>query len=82
MCFLKTQFHDFLGKFDQLQFDLVIPQNCNSPLVNPVINLKQKALSNAQYIRRDDGNKSCPSIKRQCSPCGKSLQSPVFEPYL
>ena len=50
---LTDRFNDFVGKYDNLQLELVILKNCNSLLVNHIINLERNALSNAQHIRRE-----------------------------
>ena len=50
---LTDRFDDFASKYDKLQSELVISRNCNSLLVNRIINLERSALSNAQYIRKE-----------------------------
>ena len=50
---LTDRFDDFVGKYEKLQSELVISWNCNSLIVNRLINLERNALSNAQYIRRE-----------------------------
>ena len=64
---LEDRFDDFIGKYEKLQSELVISENCNSLLVNHIINLERNALSNAQYIRKEMlGKKSCSSFNKQC----------------
>ena len=50
---LIDQLIDFVGKYEKLQSELVISKNCNSLLVNRIINPERNTLSNAQYIRRE-----------------------------
>ena len=50
---LTDRFDDFVDKYEKLPSELVISWNCNSLLVNRIINLERNALSNAQYIRRE-----------------------------
>ena len=50
---LTDWFDDFVGKYNKLQSELIISKNCNSSLVNRIINLERNALSNTQCIRRE-----------------------------
>ena len=50
---LPERFDEFVGKYEKSQSELVISKNCNSLLVNRIINLERNTLSNAQYIRRE-----------------------------
>ena len=46
------RFDDFIGKYDKLQSELVISNNCNSLLFNRIINLERETFSNPQYLRK------------------------------
>ena len=46
-------FDDFIEKYDILHSELLVSKNCNSLLLNHIINLERNALNNAQYIRRE-----------------------------
>ena len=50
---LTNRFNDFAGKYEKLQSVLVISKNCNSLLVNHIINLERNTFSNAHYLRRE-----------------------------
>ena len=53
-------FDDFIGKYEKLQSELVIPKNCNSLLVNCIINLERNTL----HKKRNDEDKSCSSFNK------------------
>ena len=46
-------FRDFIEKYDILYSELLVSKNCNSLILNRIINLKMNALNNVQYIRRE-----------------------------
>ena len=50
---LKSQFEDFIKKYNKLNSELPISKNCNSLLIKRVINLECNALNTAQYVRRE-----------------------------
>ena len=45
---LTKWFDNFIGKYNILHLDLLFSKNCNSLLLNPIINLERNALNNAQ----------------------------------
>ena len=60
------QGNDFVGKYEKLQSELIISSNCNSLLVNYIINLERNTLSNTHYIRREMLEINCFSFNKQC----------------
>ena len=71
-------FHDAPGKY-KLQSELLILKNCNSLLVNWIINPKKHIVQCSVHRNKNAGDKSCASFTKQCWPWGKSLWSPVFD---
>ena len=60
----RSTFDDFLGKYDKLQSELVISNNCNSLLVNWIISLKKPLEQYSVYKERNAGDKSCSSFNK------------------
>ena len=50
---LTKWFDNFIEKYDVLHSELLVSKNCNSLLLNQIMNLEKNALNNAQYIRRE-----------------------------
>ena len=60
----RSTFDDFIGKYDKLQSELVISNNCNSSLVNWIISLKKPLEQCSVYKERNAGDKSCSSFNK------------------
>ena len=50
---LTKRFDGFIEKYDVLHSELLVSKNCNSLLLNQIINLERNVLNNAQHIRRE-----------------------------
>ena len=50
---LTKRFDDFIEKYNILHSELLVSKNCNSLLLNRIINLERNAPNNAQHIRRE-----------------------------
>ena len=50
---LTKQFDDFIEKYNIFHSELLVSKNCNSLLLNCIVNLDSNALNNAQYIRSE-----------------------------
>ena len=51
---LNSRFEDFIKNHDKLHSELLISKNCNSLLLKRVTNLERNALTNAQYVHREN----------------------------
>ena len=50
---LNNRFEDFIKKYDELHYELLISKNCNSLLLKRITNLEGNALNNAHHVLRE-----------------------------
>ena len=52
-CQLNDRFDTFAAKHEELKSDLLITKNCNTLLLQRIIQLERNAVNNAQYHRKE-----------------------------